>query len=175
MARKRKLRTALLALAALYAFSWADFALAAPIDVPVDGVSKKGVPNGFLGAAHEGVDIFAARGTPVRAVVSGVVIRKEVQPRGGNVIFVLGSNAILYFYAHLDRWADVHIGSPVVPGTILGYVGDTGNAKGRSPHLHFETRVVATGFAPVDPKLLIDGAGPKKRVQSAMNEIGDPR
>lgn len=179
MKRKRtsRVRVFLVLCAAAYAASWADFALADPIPVPVDGVTAKGVPNGFLGAAHEGVDIFAAKGTPVRAVVHGVVVRKEIQPRGGNVVFVLGENAVLYFYAHLDHWANVDEGALVSPGTILGYVGDTGNAKGRAPHLHFEARVVATGFAPVDPKLLFDPkqTPPEQRVRAAMNEIGDPR
>ena len=161
-----------------YAASWADYALAAPIAVPVDGVKPTGVPNGFRGPIHEGVDIFAAKGTPVRSVVTGVVVRKEVQPRGGNVVFVMGSDAVLYFYAHLDHWAaGIEAGTPVAPGTILGYVGDTGNAKGRAPHLHFEARVAATAFAPVDPKLLMD---PKRtpaevKVRAAWAEIRDPR
>jgi murein DD-endopeptidase MepM/ murein hydrolase activator NlpD len=175
--RRRRLRTLLLVGVLAYGASWADYALAAPIPVPVDGVKPAGVPNGFRGPIHEGVDIFAAKGTPVRAVVTGVVVRKEVQKRGGNVVFVMGSDAVLYFYAHLDRWAAIEIGTPVVPGTLLGYVGDTGNAKGRAPHLHFEARVAATGFAPVDPKLLIDPVGcpADRKVRAAWAEIGDPR
>jgi peptidoglycan LD-endopeptidase LytH len=175
--KRSKLRLVVLASVLLYAWTWVDYAMAAPIAVPVDGVTAAKVPNGFLGAAHEGVDIFAAKGTPVRAVSAGVVVRKEVQPRGGNVVFVLGDNAILYFFAHLDHWADIDVGSPVTAGTILGYVGDTGNAKGRSPHLHFETRVMATAFAPVDPKLLFDpkATTPETRVRAALKEIRDPR
>ncbi|CAN5196158.1 hypothetical protein BH09MYX1_BH09MYX1_09200 [soil metagenome] len=176
MKRPRSKLRLFLALAAFaYAATWLDYAVAAPIAVPVDGVTAKGVPNGFRGAAHEGVDIFAKTGTAVRAVVHGVVVGRETQSRGGNVVFVLGSNAVLYFYAHLDRWAAIERGSVVAPGTILGYVGTTGNAKGRPPHLHFETRVLATGFAPVDPKLLIQATTPETRVQAAIREIADPR
>jgi murein DD-endopeptidase MepM/ murein hydrolase activator NlpD len=132
MKKRSKLRIALAALVIGYAATWVDYALASPIAVPVDGVTPARVPNGFRGAIHEGVDIFAKKGTPVRAVTSGVVVRRETQRRGGNVVFVLGSNAVMYFYAHLDRWADADVGRIVTAGTILGWVGDTGNAKGRA-------------------------------------------
>lgn len=175
--RGRKLRILVGVAALAYAGSWADFALAGPTVVPVDGVAPGRVPAGFRGAAHEGVDIFAPKGTPVRAVVAGVVVGRGSQNRGGNVVFLLGRNAVLYFYAHLESPALVEPGSVVEAGTLLGHVGDTGNAKGRAPHLHFEARVLATGCAPVDPKLLF-GPGPSRpgrRIRAAMREIGDPR
>lgn len=175
--RGRKLRILAGVATLVYAGSWADFALAGPSSVPVDGVSPGAVPAGFRGAAHEGVDIFAPKGTPVRAAVGGVVVGREAQPRGGNVVFVLGRDAVLYFYAHLEAPSVVTVGAVVETGTLLGRVGDTGNAKGRAPHLHFEARVVATGFAPVDPKVLLgpDPPGPGRRIRAAMREIGDPR
>ena len=170
----------LLALMVLgYAFLWVDFALAkTPLPVPVDGVKPGGVPDGFRGPIHEGVDIFAARGTAVRSVTAGMVVRVETQHRGGNVVFVLGDDAVLYFYAHLQDWAPgLHEGQLVTTGDLLGHVGDTGNAKGRSPHLHFEARPAATAFAPVDPKLLIGPktASPEARILAAIREVGDPR
>jgi murein DD-endopeptidase MepM/ murein hydrolase activator NlpD len=175
-AKRSRLRLLLLTAPLAYAATWVDFALAAPIAVPVDGVAASGVPNGFLGPAHEGVDIFARKGTKVRAVSPGIVVRKETQPRGGNVVFVLGTDAVLYFYAHLDRWEPgIEPGAVVTPGAVLGTVGDTGNAKGRAPHLHFEARVLATAFAPVDPKLLFQREHPARRVRAAWKEIGDPR
>ena len=74
------------------------------------------------------------------------------------MLWVLGEGAILFFHAHLDRYAPgLSVGDRVARGTLLGFVGDTGNARG-IPHLHFEARPAATIFAPIDPDLVL---GPK--------------
>jgi len=84
--------------------------------------------------AHEGVDIFVPRGTPVVAVAAGTA-RTGVNNLGGNVIWLRAQDKTLY-YAHLDRWAFDGV-AQVREGDVLGYVGNTGNARTTSPHLHF--------------------------------------
>jgi murein DD-endopeptidase MepM/ murein hydrolase activator NlpD len=86
---------------------------------------------------HEGVDIFAARGTPVRATTEGIVMRVGSNRLGGQVVWVLGPGGQRHYYAHLDRFADISIGQRIQPGTRLGYVGNTGNARTTPPHLHY--------------------------------------
>jgi murein DD-endopeptidase MepM/ murein hydrolase activator NlpD len=92
---------------------------------------------------HEGVDIFALSGTPVLAVVNGVIEKKGVNTLGGNKLWVRspGDNWS-YYYAHLSGYAPgISNGSRVKKGQVIGYVGNTGNARTTPPHLHFETHV----------------------------------
>ena len=118
---------------------------------PVQGVNGSAIWSGF-GAerdggrrAHRGVDIFAARGTPVLAATDGWVTRVETTRVGGNVIWVqpLFGNMRLY-YAHLhEQW--VEPGEFVLTGQPLGAVGNTGNAVTTPPHLHFGVYVRRQG------------------------------
>ena len=87
--------------------------------------------------SHEGVDIFARRGTPVLASIPGRVSRVRVTPRGGKVVWLRdeAQNRSLY-YAHLDSQY-VADGDWVEVGDTLGFVGNTGNARTTPPHLHF--------------------------------------
>jgi hypothetical protein len=84
--------------------------------------------------SHEGVDIFVPRGTPAVAVASGTA-RATVNNLGGNVVW-LSAEGKTFYYAHLDRWAFDGV-AQVRAGDVLGYVGNTGNARTTSPHLHF--------------------------------------
>ncbi|MEB2779963.1 peptidoglycan DD-metalloendopeptidase family protein [Algoriphagus sp. C2-6-M1] len=87
--------------------------------------------------SHEGVDIFAARGTPVLAPVSGVVTAVRDRGLGGKQVWMRDSerNWNLYF-AHLDSQLVRNL-QRVNPGDTLGLVGNTGNARTTAPHLHF--------------------------------------
>ena len=86
---------------------------------------------------HEGVDIFAPRGTPVVAVADGVVSRTGTNGLGGNVVWLSDlARGLSYYYAHLDRHL-VEPGATVRAGDTLGTVGNTGNARTTPPHLHF--------------------------------------
>jgi murein DD-endopeptidase MepM/ murein hydrolase activator NlpD len=89
------------------------------------------------GRRHEGVDIFAPRGTPVRSTTDGVVTRVGTNRLGGTVVFVLGPGLESHYYAHLDRVASIKPGDIVHPGEVLGYVGRTGNARTTPFHLHY--------------------------------------
>lgn len=86
---------------------------------------------------HEGIDIFAPRGTPVRSTTEGIVLRVGQAGLGGRVIWILGPGGQRHYYAHLDRFAGVHAGMRVEAGSLIGYVGNSGNAKGTPPHLHY--------------------------------------
>lgn len=132
-----------------------------PQRVPVDGVKAAGVPRSYgaprVGMRHEGVDIFAARGTPVRAGVDGVIASVSTLRLGGKTVRVVGADAAVHYYAHLDAWAPgIAPGQRVAPDTLLGFVGDTGNAKGTPPHLHYETRPAALLFLPADPMCTLE-------------------
>jgi murein DD-endopeptidase MepM/ murein hydrolase activator NlpD len=86
---------------------------------------------------HHGVDIFAPRGTPVLSATNGRVSRVRTTPIGGKVVWVNDSeepNRV--YYAHLDSQV-VRDGMDVKRGTLLGFVGNTGNARTTPPHLHF--------------------------------------
>lgn len=90
------------------------------------------------GRQHEGQDLFAPKGTPVYSATRGVVVRITDRTLGGNSVFVLGPGGRTYFYTHLDAYAGgLQAGHEVTPGTVLGYVGNTGNARTTPPHLHF--------------------------------------
>jgi murein DD-endopeptidase MepM/ murein hydrolase activator NlpD len=86
---------------------------------------------------HHGVDIFAPRGTPVLSATNGRVYRVRTTPVGGKVIWVRDSDERQrVYYAHLDSQV-VQNGMEVQRGTLLGFVGNTGNARTTPPHLHF--------------------------------------
>jgi murein DD-endopeptidase MepM/ murein hydrolase activator NlpD len=91
------------------------------------------------GHKHEAIDIMEPRGTPVRAVVSGTVRKLFLSKPGGNTIYQFDEMGVYcYYYAHLDKYAEgLHEGMRVERGDVIGFVGSTGNADSRSPHLHF--------------------------------------
>ncbi|HEY0844417.1 MAG TPA: M23 family metallopeptidase [Noviherbaspirillum sp.] len=100
------------------------------------------------GRRHEGIDLFSPRGTPVRATTEGILIRRASTRLGGKVVWVLGPGGQKHYYAHLDRFAHLAVGERVHPGTILGYVGNTGNARTTPPHLHYG---IYTRTGPINP------------------------
>lgn len=132
--------------------------------MPVDGVitSPYGYRNGpFAGwEMHDGVDIGAAAGTPVRAALAGLV--SQAGPNGGygNYVHIL-SGAIEMFYAHLQDIM-TRVGATVQAGQVIGTVGSTGWSTG--PHLHWGAR---KNGASVDPLSLVQqasaGIGPVAR------------
>ncbi|GIZ50409.1 M23 family metallopeptidase [Noviherbaspirillum aridicola] len=104
------------------------------------------------GRRHEGVDIFAPRGTPVRSTTEGLILRRGSNRLGGKVVWVLGPGGHRHYYAHLDAYAHVRSGERIQPGAVLGYVGDSGNAKGTPPHLHYG---IYTPSGPINPYPLL--------------------
>lgn len=121
---------------------------------PVSGKNTRAVgsvfgdPRDGGGRKHHGVDIFAQRGTEALAVTAGSV-RTGQSNLGGNVVWLYDSKRGLnYYYAHLDS-ISIKSGARVSSGTVLGAVGNTGNAKSTPPHLHFG--IYARFSGPVDP------------------------
>lgn len=103
---------------------------------------------------HQGNDVFAAFGTPVRAPSDGTV-RYGEDPTSGKYADVTEPNGTYYFMCHLEGYApDLQSGDSVTQGQIVGFNGDTGNAKGGPPHVHFE--VHPGGGSAVDPKPTLD-------------------
>lgn len=126
----------------LYAMRLASMPAAQAVPVPVRGVAPRALADTWGGARgggrrHEGIDIFAKRGTAVTSATEGIVMRIGSNRLGGQVVWVLGPGGQRHYYAHLDSYADIEAGQRVRPGTILGYVGTTGNAAGTPPHLHY--------------------------------------
>lgn len=115
----------------------------AALIVPVAGVRADqlvdswGAPRSG-GRLHEGIDIGAPLGTPVRAAASGTIVKLHSSRLGGTTLYQLdASGRLIFLYAHLKAYATrLKAGEAVMKGQVLGYVGTTGNAK--TPHLHFE-------------------------------------
>jgi peptidoglycan LD-endopeptidase LytH len=106
-----------------------------PVDPPRSYIDDFGFPR--VGHTHQGNDIFAPEGTIIRAPFEGTA-EEGYDGLGGTVVHVYASASADYVYnAHLSRHAGVD-GQQVVPGQIIGYVGNTGNAAGTPPHDHFE-------------------------------------
>ncbi|RKS55230.1 SH3 domain-containing protein [Gillisia mitskevichiae] len=87
--------------------------------------------------SHEGIDIFAKRGTPVIASVDGRITSSGEKGLGGKQVWLRDTKrGQSLYYAHLDSIAPI-INYQVKAGDTLGYVGNTGNARTTAPHLHF--------------------------------------
>lgn len=89
---------------------------------------------------HRAVDVLAPRGTPVVSADEGVVLAIKQNGLGGKVVYCADpSRQLVYYYAHLDRYADgLREGQRLTQGELIGYVGTTGNAPANVPHLHFQ-------------------------------------
>ena len=97
------------------------------------------------GRMHEGIDIAAPSGTPIRAAASGTVIYAGWLGGYGNLVVLDHGNGLSTAYAHQSSIAAGN-GQFVTQGQVIGYVGSTGNSTG--PHLHLEVRV---NGVPADP------------------------
>lgn len=113
--------------------------------VPVEGVAPSALRDTFTetrdaGARpHDAIDIPAPRGTPVRAVEEGKLVKLFTSVPGGLTVYQFDpSGRWAYYYAHLDRYAEgLREGMALQRGQVIGYVGSTGNASPEAPHLHF--------------------------------------
>jgi murein DD-endopeptidase MepM/ murein hydrolase activator NlpD len=103
---------------------------------------------------HLGTDVFAALGTPVRAPVDGVA-HSASGGLGGLTVKVVMPDGTYFYLAHLSGLVDGFTnGMAVSTGDIVGYVGDSGNARGGAPHLHIG--IYPRGGPPIDPKPVLD-------------------
>lgn len=115
---------------------------------------------GQTGKPHQGIDIFAASGTPILAVDDGA-LRFDEDPLGGHAFYLKAGDGTTYYGAHLSAY-EGQAPRTVTAGDVIGYVGKTGNAASTTPHLHFEEH-------PGSAKAAVD---PYKELQAAPLYVG---
>ena len=116
-----------------------------PVGGPVQFVDSWGAPRSG-GRRHQGTDMMAPYGTPVVAPVGGVLSTSS-SANGGLTVQLVGEDGVTYKGMHLSRYAGVS--GQVASGTVIGFVGSSGNASGGSSHLHFQSH--PGGGGPVNP------------------------
>lgn len=145
-----------------------SIALGPSLGFPVSGTKAK--VGSFWGAdrdggkrRHEGIDIFAAKRTPVVAAADGYVTGVREGGIGGKVVWMRVNDRPLHlYYAHLDEQL-VSPGQSVKKGDVLGLVGNTGNARTTPPHLHFGIYTIG---GPIDPHPFVNK---KERTAPALS------
>ena len=142
--------------------------------IPVEGITRLTLRDNYTagranGRIHGAIDILAPKGTPVMAAADHVIGRLFEGPIGGIVIYAYDEEErFVYYYAHLDRYRkDLRVGDRIAKGSVIGYVGTTGNASERVPHLHFQVMKRGAGRVwwdgpPINPYTFfaLDGAAP---------------
>lgn len=104
------------------------------------GAPRPNVPGGW----HHGEDIFAPVGTPILAVAAGTLYSIGWNDIGGYRVWLRDGSGNQFYYAHLSAYSPLAVeGKAVDAGDVIGFVGDTGDAEGGSPHLHFEIHPAA--------------------------------
>lgn len=162
---------------ALYPLRLAAMPKPGALPVPVEGVRPRALRDTWGGARsegrkHQGIDIFAKRGTPVLSSTEGLVLKVGTNRLGGLVVWVLGPGGQRHYYAHLDRYANVESGMRIEAGRVLGYVGNTGNAKGTPPHLHYGVYDIGGAINPfplLRAEKLAAGIAPGARPRPSAN------
>ena len=150
-------------IACLMIFSF-GFVIPEQNQMPVQGASARDWnPNSFWyfpwgrSRVHRGLDIFAQHGTPVVAPTGGFVLFSGNIEMGGNVVFMLGPKWRFHYFAHLDKdtsQVQAHRFGLVDAGQQIGTVGNTGNAKGKPPHLHYSIRSLFPQLWQYKPKTI---------------------
>jgi murein DD-endopeptidase MepM/ murein hydrolase activator NlpD len=114
------------------------------LEFPVRGAARRDLRDSFdetRGSTrdHKAIDIMAPRHTAILAVEDGTIARLFESKRGGTTVYQFDPETrYVYYYAHLERYADgLQEGNRVQRGQVLGYVGTSGNAPKDTPHLHF--------------------------------------
>ncbi len=131
--------------------SGVTFPIAWPYSLPL--INSWGYPRSG-GRRHEGIDLFAAAGTPLVATERGVVTRIGNGTLGGLRLWLRGESGTDWYYAHLSAFAPGLWENQVVEvGELIGFVGNTGNAVGTPPHLHMQ--IHPNGGDPVNPYPLL--------------------
>nr|WP_174507124.1 M23 family metallopeptidase [Acinetobacter sp. Marseille-Q1620] len=127
------------------------------LPIPVQGVRASQLTDTWgaarsQGRSHEGIDILAPRGTKVYSTTEGVVASLKGNNLGGKVIWIIGPGGAWHYYAHLSGHKHgLREGDYVKRGALIGYVGNTGNARHTAPHLHYGLYLAGKGRGAVNP------------------------
>lgn len=131
--------------------------------LPVEGIKRSALRDSYTagrsnGRTHAALDILAPRSTPVLAATDCVIGRLSNGSIGGIVIYAYDPDEqFVYYYAHLERYRrGLKVGDRIAKGSVIGYVGTTGNAPKNTPHLHFQVMKRGAGRAwwdgpPINP------------------------
>lgn len=118
---------------------------------------------------HEGLDIMATKGSFIVSPTDAVVTRTGKGSSAGIYVYTAGPGGETFRYMHLDRIAKgIKTGTVLQPGDLIGYVGNTGNAKGGPAHLHFEIR---DGRKALDPYPRLTGSLTDKELVASLTKI----
>jgi murein DD-endopeptidase MepM/ murein hydrolase activator NlpD len=128
-----------------YAAAVAELLTAEPpvrLPMPVAGVRARDIRDNWGeprsgGRRHQGIDIFAPRGRAILSTTPGVVLTIGFNRLGGRIVRVLGPGGQRHYYAHLDAFGPIQVGQIVPTGAVIGFVGNSGNARGAPCHLHY--------------------------------------
>lgn len=127
------------------------------LPIPVDRVQARELKDTWgasrsSGRLHEGIDILAPRGTKVRSATPGLIADLRNNNLGGKVVWILGPGGAWHYYAHLDgHKRGLKVGDYVKKGDVIGYIGNTGNARHTAPHLHYGLYLNGKGRGVVNP------------------------
>jgi murein DD-endopeptidase MepM/ murein hydrolase activator NlpD len=153
--------------------SWKKRLMSRRFMFPVAGNTTIGGPFGSFRAdtgLHQGNDLFADFGTPVVAVADGTIKNVGSLPISGNRLWVYADGGDQFFYAHLASFAPAAVDDRhVEAGTVLGYIGNTGDAEPTPPHLHFE--IHPNGGKAVDPNSFL--VAWQKRAGAALTDTAE--
>jgi len=118
------------------------------LEMPVQGATKSDYnPNSFWyypwgkSVTHKGVDVFAKKGTPIHSSTIGVVLYAGEIGYGGKFAVILGPKWRLHYYAHLDEVKTKPLRF-LSKKSMIGTVGNTGNAENTPPHLHYSIATI---------------------------------
>ena len=100
------------------------------------------------GHVHAGTDIYAEAGSAIVSPVAGTVISVGNGSKGGNFIKIRGTDGIEYYFAHMQEASPWKQGTKVQAGIFVGAVGNSGNASGTTPHLHFSMKKNGKSISP---------------------------
>jgi hypothetical protein len=128
---------------------------------------------------HHGDDIFAPLGAPLLAVADGIVFSVGWNTIGGNRVWLKDDAGNEFYYAHLSAFSTLAVnGARVKAGTVLGFVGNTGDAQGTPYHLHFEVhpkKLLHLGYdGVIDPTAWLQGLQHAQDVTIPQHVAGGP-
>lgn len=127
------------------------------LPLPVSNAQRQALQNTWgasrsQGRAHEGIDILAPRGTKVYSATDGLIADLRNNNLGGKVVWIIGPAGSWHYYAHLDgHKRGLNVGDSIKKGDLIGYVGNSGNARHTAPHLHYGIYLDGKGRGAVNP------------------------